>query len=90
MKTCRRILQVRTDKSINRARSLHATKHVLTVTKHARKRDCVTISRPAATGTTFLSRHVCQKCNFGLHIGRLMRFEGGQLANRHARGKWCR
>ena len=28
------------------------------------------------------------KCNFGLHLGRLTRFEGGQLANRHARGKW--
>ena len=66
MKTCRRILQVRTDKSINRARSLHTTKHVLTVAKHARKRDCVTISRPAATGTTFLSRHVCHKVQFRL------------------------
>ena len=66
MKTCRRILQVRTDKSSNRARSLHTTKHVMTVTKHARKRDCVTISRPAATGTTFLSRHVCHEVQFRL------------------------
>ena len=66
MKTCRRILQVRTDKSSNRARSLHTTKHVLTVTKHARKRDCVTVSPPAATGTTFLSRHVCHEVQFRL------------------------
>ena len=64
MKTCRRILQVRTRKSSNRARSLHTTKHVMTVTKHARKRDCVTISRPAATGTTFLSCHVCHEVQF--------------------------
>ena len=66
MKTCRRILQVRIGKSSNRAKSQHATKHVLTVTKHARKRDCVTASPPAATGTTFLSHHVCHEVQFRL------------------------
>ena len=66
MKTCRRILQVRTDKSSNRARSLQATKTVLTVTKHLRKRDCVTVYRSSANETTFLSHHVCHKVQFRL------------------------
>ena len=66
MKTCRRILQVRMCISSNRAKSLRAANHVLTVTKHARKRDCVTASPPAATGTTFLSHHVCHEVQFRL------------------------